>query len=140
MAAVERMSTFSQHLTSPRCHLCSCAPEPNTAAPAKAPGKTGKNGPPLIIRVPLGTTVWELSADDPRRSKNEYEAGAEALHGLSPQERRTKMREKRWRHYPEYADDSAQHDDFKHAALTSPRERRKRQTPMHRSVIVVSNP
>ncbi|KAL1948569.1 hypothetical protein VTO73DRAFT_12644 [Trametes versicolor] len=89
--------------------------------------QNGKNAPPLIIRVPLGTIVRELPADDPRRSKNEYEAEAEALHGLSPQERRAKMREKRWRHYPEYADDNAQREDFKHAErvlFAQERERR----------------
>ncbi|KAI0634131.1 P-loop containing nucleoside triphosphate hydrolase protein [Trametes polyzona] len=90
--------------------------------------QNGKNAPPLIIRVPLGTIVRELPPDDPRRSKNEYEAEAEALQGLSPQERRAKMREKRWVHYPEYADDNAQREDFKHAErvlFAQERERRR---------------
>ncbi|KAI8989194.1 GTPase [Trametes punicea] len=77
--------------------------------------QNGRNAPPLIIKVPLGTIVRELPRDDPRRAKDEYEAEAEALQGLSPQERRARMREKRWVHYPEYADDNAQREDFKHA-------------------------
>ncbi|OSD00455.1 GTPase [Trametes coccinea BRFM310] len=90
--------------------------------------QNGRNAPPLIIRVPLGTIVRELPRDDPRRAKDEYEAEAEALQGLSPQERRAKMREKRWVHYPEYADDNAQREDFKHAErllFTQERERRR---------------
>ncbi|KAH9848628.1 GTPase [Lenzites betulinus] len=90
--------------------------------------QNGRNAPPLIIRVPLGTIVRELAPDDPRRSKNEYEAEAEAMQGLNPQERRAKMRENRWVHYPEYADDNAQREDFKHAErvlFAQERERRR---------------
>ncbi|KAI0822447.1 GTPase [Trametes gibbosa] len=90
--------------------------------------QNGRNAPPLIIRVPLGTIVRELAPDDPRRSKNEYEAEAEAMQGLSPEERRAKMRENRWVHYPEYADDNAQREDFKHAErvlFAQERERRR---------------
>ncbi|KAI0327505.1 GTPase [Cubamyces sp. BRFM 1775] len=89
--------------------------------------QNGRNAPPLIIKVPLGTIVRELPRDDPRRAQDEYEAEAEALQGLSPQERRAKMREKRWVHYPEYADDNAQREDFKHAErLLFAQEREKR--------------
>ncbi|KAJ8487969.1 hypothetical protein ONZ51_g3873 [Trametes cubensis] len=90
--------------------------------------QNGRNAPPLIIKVPLGTIVRELPRDDPRRAQDEYEAEAEALQGLSPQERRAKMREKRWVHYPEYADDNAQREDFKHAErllFAQERERRR---------------
>ncbi|KAH9903499.1 GTPase [Cubamyces lactineus] len=90
--------------------------------------QNGRNAPPLIIKVPLGTIVRELPRDDPRRVQDEYEAEAEALQGLSPQERRAKMREKRWVHYPEYADDNAQREDFKHAErllFAQERERRR---------------
>ncbi|KAI0372401.1 GTPase [Pilatotrama ljubarskyi] len=90
--------------------------------------QNGRNAPPLVIKVPLGTIVRELAPDDPRRSKDEYEAEYEALQGLSPQERRAKMREKRWVHYPEYADDNAQREDFKHAErvlFAAERERRR---------------
>ncbi|KAH9936703.1 GTP-binding protein Obg/CgtA [Amylocystis lapponica] len=46
--------------------------------------QNGKNGTPLIIKVPLGTI-------------DEYEAEAETLEGLAPDERRQKLRERRWR-------------------------------------------
>ncbi|KAI0643823.1 GTPase [Trametes meyenii] len=90
--------------------------------------QNGRNAPPLIIKVPLGTIVRELPPDDPRRSKDEYESEAEALQGLGPQERRAKMRERRWVHYPEWADDNAQREDFKHAErvlFAQERERRR---------------
>ncbi|RPD61539.1 GTPase [Lentinus tigrinus ALCF2SS1-7] len=90
--------------------------------------QNGKNAPPLVIRVPLGTIVRELPRDDPRRQMDEYEAEAEELQGLSPQAKRDKMREKRWVHYPEYADDNAQREDFKHAErvlFAQERERRR---------------
>ncbi|TFK92547.1 GTP-binding protein Obg/CgtA [Polyporus arcularius HHB13444] len=90
--------------------------------------QNGKNAPPLVIRVPLGTIVRELPRDDPRRQKDEYEAEAEDLQGLSPQEKRDRMRAKRWVHYPEYADDNAQREDFKHAEkvlFAQERERRR---------------
>ena len=90
--------------------------------------QNGRNAPPLIVKVPLGTIVRELPRDDPRRQKDEYEAEAEDLQGLSPQQRRDKMREKRWVHYPEYADDNAQREDFKHAErvlFAQERERRR---------------
>ncbi|KAI9056432.1 GTPase [Trametes sanguinea] len=117
----------------PTPHLTSLASVPTRVrAPHGGNGQgtwqNGRNAPPLIIRVPLGTIVRELPRDDPRRAKDEYESEAEALQGLSPQERRAKMREKRWVHYPEYADDNAQREDFKHAErllFTQERERRR---------------
>ncbi|EEB92066.1 hypothetical protein MPER_09476 [Moniliophthora perniciosa FA553] len=44
--------------------------------------QNGKNGAPLVIKVPLGTIVRELPRGDPRRAKDEWEAEAEALEGL----------------------------------------------------------
>ena len=90
--------------------------------------QNGKNAAPLIIRVPLGTIVRELPRDDPRRHKDEYEAEAEDMQGLTPQERKDKMRDRRWVHYPEHAEDNAQRDDFKHAEralFVQERERRR---------------
>nr|VWO98597.1 N/A [Ganoderma boninense] len=90
--------------------------------------QNGRNAPPLIVRVPLGTIVRELPRDDPRRHQDEYQAEAEEMHGLSPQEKRDRMRERRWVHYPEYADDNAQREEFKHAErllFQQERERRR---------------
>ena len=90
--------------------------------------QNGRNASPLVIRVPLGTIVRELPRDDPRRQLDEYEAEAEELKGLSPKDKRDTMREKRWVHYPEYADDNAQREDFKHAErvlFAQERERRR---------------
>ena len=42
----------------------------------------GKNAPPLIIKVPLGTVVRQLAPDDPLRAPDEYDAEAESLEGL----------------------------------------------------------
>ncbi|KAI1792412.1 GTP-binding protein Obg/CgtA [Ganoderma leucocontextum] len=88
----------------------------------------GRNAPPLIVRVPLGTIVRELPRDDPRRHKDEYQTEAEDMHGLSPQEKRDRMRDRRWVHYPEYADDNAQREEFKEAErmlFQQERERRR---------------
>lgn len=94
----------------------------------KGAWQNGRNAPPLIVKVPLGTIVRELARDDPRRQKDEYEAEAEDLKEMNPRQRQDKMREKRWVHYPEYADDNAQRDDFKHAErmlFAQERERRR---------------
>ncbi|KAI0943427.1 hypothetical protein AcW1_002589 [Taiwanofungus camphoratus] len=88
--------------------------------------QSGKNAPPLIIKVPLGTVVRELPRDDPRRSKDEYEAEAEALEGLDLEERRKKLRERRWVHYPSYEDDNLERSAFKEAERALYREERER--------------
>ena len=90
--------------------------------------QNGRNAAPLIVRVPLGTIVRELPRDDPRRHQDEYQAEAEEMQGLTPQEKRDRMRERRWVHYPEYADDNAQREEFKHAErllFQQERERRR---------------
>ncbi|TBU24718.1 GTP-binding protein Obg/CgtA [Dichomitus squalens] len=117
----------------PTPHLTTLSSVPNRIrAPHGGSGQgtwqNGRNAPPLIVRVPLGTIVRELPRDDPRRHKDEYEAEAEDLQGLKPQERRDKMRERRWVHYPEWAEDNAQREDFKHAErvlFQQERERRR---------------
>ncbi|KAG2092781.1 GTP1/OBG domain-containing protein [Suillus cothurnatus] len=70
--------------------------------------QNGKNAPPTIIKVPLGTVVRELLPGDSRRAKDEWEAEEESLQGLDPEERRAKLRDDRWVHYPRYADDNAE--------------------------------
>ncbi|THH18888.1 hypothetical protein EW146_g2171 [Bondarzewia mesenterica] len=73
----------------------------------------GKNGAPLVIKVPLGTVVRELARDDPRRAKDEWESEAEGYEGLDREERRKKWRERRWMHYPLYEDDNVERSAFK---------------------------
>lgn len=86
----------------------------------------GKNAPPLVIKVPLGTIVRELPRDDLRRSKDEYEAEAEALEELDPEERKKKIRERRWVHYPMHEDENVGRDTFRDAERALVREERER--------------
>jgi len=88
--------------------------------------QNGKNAPPTIIKVPLGTVLRELLPGDPRRAKDEWEAEEEGLEGLSPEERRAKLRDDRWVHYPRYADDNVNRDVFKQAEGALYREERAR--------------
>ncbi|KAG6910042.1 hypothetical protein DXG01_013766 [Tephrocybe rancida] len=101
--------------------------------------QNGRNGEPLIIRVPLGTVVRELPRDDPRRAKDEWEAEEESTEGLTPFQKRDKMRENRWVHYPRFGETNVQRDSFKEAEAAlykQERERRiarrkKAQTPIY---------
>ncbi|KAH9829598.1 GTPase [Rhodofomes roseus] len=101
--------------------------------------QNGRNAPPIIIRVPVGTIVRELERDDQRRSKDEYEAEEEALEGLEPEERKKQLRERRWVHYPTYADENFERSFFKEAERSLYREERERRywrrqkakTPIH---------
>ncbi|KAG1793075.1 GTP-binding protein Obg CgtA [Suillus plorans] len=88
--------------------------------------QNGKNAPPIIIKVPLGTVVRELLPGDSRRAKDEWEAEEEGLEGLSPEERHAKLRDNRWVHYPRYADDNVNRDVFKQAEAALYREERAR--------------
>ncbi|KAG6841146.1 hypothetical protein C0991_001423 [Blastosporella zonata] len=88
--------------------------------------QNGRNGEPLIIRVPLGTVVRELPRDDPRRAKDEWEAEEESFEGLTPSEKRDKMRENRWVHYPRYEDANIERDSFKDAEATLYKQERER--------------
>ena len=76
---------------------------------------TGKAGQPLVIKVPLGTVVRQLPWEDPRRAKDAWESEEDSLEGLEPEERRKKMREKRWVHYPQFEDANVERDSFKEA-------------------------
>ncbi|KAF9260672.1 GTPase [Marasmius fiardii PR-910] len=88
--------------------------------------QNGKNGSPLIIRVPLGTVVREIPRGDPRRARDEWEAEEEALEGLDASEKRAKMREKRWMHYPRYGSSNVEKDAFKEAEITLYKQERER--------------
>lgn len=88
--------------------------------------QNGKNAPPTIIRVPVGTIVRQLSRDDPRRAKDEYEAEEEALEGLEPEERKKMLRERRWVHYPTYEEENWERSFFKEAERGLYREERER--------------
>ncbi|KAI3614319.1 hypothetical protein WG66_000284 [Moniliophthora roreri] len=88
--------------------------------------QNGKNGAPLVIKVPLGTIVREIPRGDPRRAKDEWEAEAEALEGLEPEEKQAKMRERRWVHYPRYAESNVERDTFKEAEEALYRAERER--------------
>ncbi|XP_006455310.1 hypothetical protein AGABI2DRAFT_209738 [Agaricus bisporus var. bisporus H97] len=79
----------------------------------KGTWQSGKAGEPLVIKVPLGTVVKELGRNDPRRGKDEWEAEEEALAGSSVAERIERMRERRWVHYPKFAEVNVQRNDFK---------------------------
>lgn len=86
----------------------------------------GKNADPLIIKVPLGTVVRQLSREDPRRSKDEWEAEEESLVNLDPQAKREKMRERRWVHYPRSTEANLDRDTFKEAEYALYKAERQR--------------
>ncbi|KAK7017559.1 GTPase of the mitochondrial inner membrane that associates with the large ribosomal subunit [Paramarasmius palmivorus] len=88
--------------------------------------QNGKNGQPVVLRVPVGTIVRELGPEDTRRAKDEWEAEEEALEGLEGEEREEKMRERRWVHYPRYAEANVERDTFKDAEKALYREERER--------------
>ncbi|KAH9070668.1 GTPase [Lactarius deliciosus] len=75
----------------------------------------GRAGAPVVLRVPLGTVVRELTRGDPRRTQDEWEAEEEAYTELDKDERRQRWRERRWVHYPTYEDDNTGRSAFKQA-------------------------
>ena len=87
--------------------------------------QNGKNGAPLVIEVPLGTVVRELTDDDTRRSKDEWDAEEEGLEGLELTERRVKLRQSRWLHYPSHEDANVERDAFKQAEESLYRQERE---------------
>lgn len=88
--------------------------------------RNGKNGAPTVVRVPLGTIVRELPPDDPRRAKSEFEVEEEMMEGLDLEERRQFVRDKRWVHYPGYADANLRRDTFQDAEKIMYHEERER--------------
>ncbi|KAF7798121.1 hypothetical protein EIP86_009336 [Pleurotus ostreatoroseus] len=116
-------------LPTPHLTTLSSVP-PRVRAPSGGAGKGtwqhGRNAPPTIIKVPLGTVVRELPRADPRRVPDEYEAEAAALEGLEDEERREKARDARWVHYPEWGARNAARAAFKEAERQLVREERER--------------
>ncbi|KAJ7494747.1 GTPase, partial [Mycena galericulata] len=88
--------------------------------------QNGKNGEPLIIRVPLGTVVREIPRGDSRRSKDEWEAEEESCEGLNTGERLEKMRDNRWVHYPRFGETNITRDSFKAAEQALYQQERER--------------
>lgn len=88
--------------------------------------QNGKCGAPLVIKVPLGTIVRELPRDDPRCTKDEWEAEEESLEGLSLDDKRAKMRDNRWVHYPRYGESNVQRESFKEAEAALYKQERER--------------
>ncbi|KZT04870.1 GTPase [Laetiporus sulphureus 93-53] len=97
--------------------------------------QNGKNAPPFVIKVPVGTIVRQLPRDDPRSSKDEIDMEAEMLDALDPDERRTKLRELRWVHYPRAEDDNVERQDFKDAERLVYREERERRLMQQRRLL-----
>jgi GTP-binding protein len=75
-----------------------------------------------VIRVPVGTVVQEITGDDTRRTKDEWELEAEELEGLSTEERRQRMRQRRWVHFPRYEELNVDKAAFKDAEASLLRE------------------
>ncbi|KAK7683811.1 hypothetical protein QCA50_013187 [Cerrena zonata] len=90
--------------------------------------QNGKAGAPTVIRVPVGTIVRQLAPDDPRRAQDEYEAEEESLQGLSIEERKKKIRQRRWVHYPDWEDENMERDVFKEAERVMYRDERERRS------------
>ena len=97
--------------------------------------QNGKNGAPLIIKVPLGTVVRELPRNDPRRAKDEWEAEEESLEDLTLAEKRDKMRDKRWVHYPRFGEQNIERDAFKDAEATLYQQERERRLARRRRTL-----
>lgn len=87
----------------------------------------GRAGPDVIIKVPYGTVVREVT--DHRRGKDVWEAEEESYEGqkLTVEEKRIQRRQRRWVHYPEYENDNIDREDFREAeAKLANEERRQR--------------
>ncbi|TFK53026.1 GTP-binding protein Obg/CgtA [Heliocybe sulcata] len=104
-----------------------------SGGPGGGTWRNGKDAPPTIVRVPLGTVVKQLSHDDPRRAKDAFERFQESLEGLDEEERVDRIRKRRWVHYPGFEDDNLQREAFQEAdkmlkmeerALANRRQRR----------------
>ncbi|KAF9530559.1 GTPase [Crepidotus variabilis] len=95
----------------------------------------GKTGAPVVIKVPVGTVVKQLSWEDPRRAKDAWEAEEESLEGLSPADKRAKMRQRRWVHYPGYQEVNEDRDTFKDAETTFFKSERTRKYEQRRKAM-----
>ncbi|KAF6751647.1 GTPase [Ephemerocybe angulata] len=97
--------------------------------------QNGKNAAPYVLRVPLGTIVRELPLDDPRRTKDEWAAEEESLEGLDDEDRKLKMRDKRWLHYPGAADSNMDRESFLNAEATQYKLERERRVLRRRRAL-----
>ncbi|KAJ2919676.1 hypothetical protein MD484_g716, partial [Candolleomyces efflorescens] len=97
--------------------------------------QNGKNAPPCVIKVPLGTIVRELPLNDSRRAKDEWEAEEESLQGLGPEDRKIKMREARWLHYPGAADANIDRESFLEAEVAQYKMERERRVNRRRRAL-----
>ncbi|KAI0080391.1 GTPase [Panus rudis PR-1116 ss-1] len=88
--------------------------------------QNGKAGAPTIIKVPIGTIVRQLAPDDPRRAQDEFEAERESLEGLSLEEQKKKIHQRRWVHYPDWEERNQERDTFKEAQRAMLKEERER--------------
>ena len=88
--------------------------------------QNGKSGSPLVIKVPVGTIVRQLPWDDPRRAKDFWESEEESLRDLSASDKRDKMRDNRWVHYPGYAEANIERDFFQEAETAYYKQERMR--------------
>jgi GTPase len=88
--------------------------------------QNGKSGSPLVVKVPVGTIVRQLPWDDPRRAKDFWESEEESLHDLSASDKRDKMRDNRWVHYPLYQEANIARDSFKEAETAYYKQERMR--------------
>ena len=91
-----------------------------------------------MIRVPLGTVVRQLPLDDPRRAKDFWESEEESLHDLSASDKRDKMRDNRWIHYPRYQEANIARDSFKEAETAYYKQERIRKYENRRKMAAAS--
>ncbi|EIN14607.1 GTP-binding protein Obg/CgtA [Punctularia strigosozonata HHB-11173 SS5] len=73
----------------------------------------GRNGEPTVIKVPVGTVVRKLPPDDPRFVPDDWEKSDQELAQLTPEERKEKIRERRFLHFPNFLDENVVRPDFK---------------------------
>ena len=109
----------------------------NPGAHGQGTWQGGRNGLPLVVKVPLGTVVRELTKEEVAKYnfKDEWEAEEEALANLSPEERLDKLRAKRWVHYPRYQDDNLKRAEFKEAERVLWKEERARRIERRRRAL-----
>jgi GTP-binding protein len=114
----------------PTPHLTTLSSVPTRVrAPAGGNGSgtwlNGRNAAPTVIRVPVGTVVRELPRDDNRRAKDEWESADEAIEELPAEERANAIRDRRFVHFPRYAEENSKRDIFREAERDVSREERE---------------
>jgi GTPase len=95
--------------------------------------KHGKNGPPRIIRVPLGTVVRQVQERDTGLGTDSEIQGYGLLPGgISPEERR-KLNKHRWIHFPGHEETNLDRDSFKEAERVGRKQERERRLSLRRN-------